>query len=60
MAVYPAEMAVKPPFTNFANNHARDQIFFDEMTLYLVCISLNTLVYCNGGISRRNGGKTAV
>ena len=33
-AVYPAEMAVKPPFTNFANNHAKDLIFFDEMTLY--------------------------
>ena len=34
-AVYPAEMAVKPPFTNFANNHARDLILFDDMTLYI-------------------------
>ena len=34
-AVYPAETAVKPPFTNFANNHARDLIFFGEMTLYI-------------------------
>ena len=35
MAVLPAEMAVKPPFTNFANNHDINKIFFNEMTLYI-------------------------
>ena len=45
-AVYPAEMAVKPPFTNFANNHAIDLIFFDEMTLHIRLYQLKPLDTC--------------
>ena len=34
--VYPAKMALKLPFTNFANNHdARLIDFFDEMSLFI-------------------------
>ena len=56
-AVYPAEMAVKPPFTNFANNHARDLIFLIKWLRILVYISFNPQIHGNGGISRRKAVK---
>ena len=59
-ALYPAKKAVKPPFTNFANNHAIDLIFLMKLLYILGYISLNPYIHGNGGTSRRNGGKTAV
>ena len=45
MAVYPPEIAIKPPFTNFVNDHARALIFLMKWLHILGYISLNPKIH---------------